>query len=247
MTHALDIPTTPGAFCETHSRWGHDVIIVKFDQNLSRLIYCTYIGGNGNDGIASLAIDDMDRVCIAGGTSSSDFPVTNDAYMKDLEGDSDAYVLILSSDGSALDYSTLFGGSADDWFWEMRLDSNGDPFCVGPTTSSDVPCTVDAYCSTFKGGMDMMVVRFDLETKNVTHSTYFGGTGDEGNWIAMDLDEDDNFYVVGSTSSMDLPTTKGSYRETTTGTFTSFVIKMKANLSDIEWGWNTVPYCRWAL
>jgi len=86
------------------------------------LIWATYLGGSGNgfegagDDALAIAVDAYGEPCVAGYTYSTDFPLakafqTTCKACNNGEGDHDAFVSILSADGSQLPYSTYLGGS----------------------------------------------------------------------------------------------------------------------------------------
>jgi uncharacterized protein (TIGR03437 family) len=59
------------------------------------------------------------------------------------------------------------------------------------------------------GGYNAYVTKLD-SSGNVVYSTYFGGSGNDVA-TAMTVDKAGNVYVTGNTSSLDFPTTKGTY------------------------------------
>jgi PKD repeat protein len=53
-----------------------DAFLLKLDAGAAHMLYSTRIGGSGSDSAAALALDPAGRACMAGDTSSADFPVT---------------------------------------------------------------------------------------------------------------------------------------------------------------------------
>ena len=106
--------------------------------------------------------------------------------------------------------STFLGGSNGDWGFGIALDSNGNVFVTGRTTSSDLPTTVGAYDRTFNGYYDVYVSKFNNNLTSLLASTFLGGSDwDEGRGIA--LDKNGNVFVTGFTYSINMPTTAGAY------------------------------------
>jgi hypothetical protein len=72
-------------------------------------------------------------------------------------------------------------------------------------------------------------------------STYFGGSGAEGNAagqeifgdLDMTIGGDSNIYVTGLTESADFPTTTGAYEEDYVGNLDLFILKFDADLSTL--------------
>ena len=90
---------------------------------------------------------------MAGRTASSDFPTTPGAYQSILGGDDDdVFVTCVSSNGASLRYSTLFGGTDREEVFSIALDTNGNAYIAGSTSSSNLPTTADADQPSFNGG-----------------------------------------------------------------------------------------------
>ena len=58
----------------------NSAFILKLSPEGDELEYSTYIGGNQNEYINALTLDSADNIYIGGSTSSSNFPVTANAY-----------------------------------------------------------------------------------------------------------------------------------------------------------------------
>jgi hypothetical protein len=71
---------------------------------------------------------------------------------------------------------------------------------------------------------DAFVAKFRPDGKTLVFSTYFGGMGnDTGQGIA--LDPSGNIWIIGSTSSYDLPVTPGAYESALSGETDAFAAK----------------------
>src|SRR5205823_10960946 len=85
----------------------------------------------------------------------------------------------------------------------LAVDSFGDAYVAGRTNSTDFP-THNALQPNLGGGADAFVTKVNIAGNALIYSNYFGGSGDEGANLA--LDAANNVYLVGSTTSTDLPT-----------------------------------------
>ena len=136
-------PTTPGAY-KTKPDGDNEnlVFLTKMKPDGSGLAYSTYIGpGNGN----AIALDSSGNAAIAGVTNASSFPQTADAIQPGVTlANNNAFVSKLSSDGSRLVYSTLMGTNDIDQANGIAVDSTGDAYVAGYTTSSGFPTTTGA-------------------------------------------------------------------------------------------------------
>lgn len=149
-TGSSDFPITPGAFqtVATDPTNG-DAFVTKLNPTGSALVYSTFIGSGGSNG---LALTSAGNVWITGATASATFPVTSDAFQPAEDGTStDGFVTELNATGSALIYSTYLGGSNTDYGTDVKLDSSGNVYITGETISADFPTTAGAFDRTFKG------------------------------------------------------------------------------------------------
>jgi hypothetical protein len=103
----------------------------------------------------------------------------------------------------ALAYSTYLGGNGSDDLFGIAVDTSGNAYVVGQTTSTNFP-TANAYSSTSNANGIAFVSKLNANGTALLYSTYLGGTGGEsGNGIA--LDPSGNVYVTGFTQSTDFP------------------------------------------
>jgi hypothetical protein len=122
ITDATDFPTTPGAF-QTRLQGQFDMWIAKLTPDLSRLVFSTYVGTSGSEGVdtSRIELDANGNIWFVLNTNSAGFPVTPDALQKTYGGGThDAVLVKLSADGSKILYSTYLGGSDDDFSRSMR-------------------------------------------------------------------------------------------------------------------------------
>jgi beta-propeller repeat-containing protein len=152
-----DFPISAGAFQKT-MHGGSDAFVTKFQLSGGGLFYSTFLGGNSGDGASSIAVDSLGRAYVAGGTSSTDFPVFN-PIQAHLAGAQDAFVTKLSATGNSLFFSTYLGGTAIDVANSIRLDSQGNVFVGGATDSTNFPTTPGAFSRTKKQNTDGWVAK----------------------------------------------------------------------------------------
>ncbi|MGZ3948664.1 MAG: DUF7948 domain-containing protein, partial [Flavisolibacter sp.] len=93
-----------------------DAVVLKFNPDLSTLLFSTYLGGNGNDAAYVIEVNPVDNnIYVAGGTESSDFPGSTAGTIGPANhGGIDGFVSIISNDGSTLIKSTYLGTNAID-------------------------------------------------------------------------------------------------------------------------------------
>jgi uncharacterized protein (TIGR03437 family) len=175
------------------------------------LSYSSYLGGSGNDTSTALAIDSGGNVYVTGATTSPDLPVQGSMGFGFAGGRvimSDAFVTKLDATGTAVLYSTYFGGTGDESAMGVAVDSTGNVYVTGATTSDDFP-TVRSFQPESGGGtevlrMDAFLVKLDATGSQFLYSTYLGGSGDDSG-RAVSVGAGGNPYVAGSTDSADFP------------------------------------------
>ena len=114
----------------------------------------------------------------------------------------------------SINFSTLMGGSGDDSAWGIAISPKGDPVIAGITSSTDFPISSDASQPAKSAGSDAFVIRFDRTDLRKFQSTYFGGSKDDSSGYDggnIKVDARGNIWIVGMTSSPDLPGAKTKY------------------------------------
>jgi len=125
-----------------------------------------------------------------------------------------------------LGYSSFLGGSSTDQGLGIAVDTAGNAYVTGVTSSANFPVSATALQPARTALTDAFVTKLD-PSGAVVYSTYLGGTGDDaGNAIAVDAAG--NAYVTGTTTSNDFPTV-GPFQATLRGGRDAFVAKLGAN------------------
>ncbi|GAB4315467.1 MAG: hypothetical protein Kow0019_15620 [Methanobacteriaceae archaeon] len=222
-TYSTDFPVTPGAY-QANNAGGYDAFISKINSTGTALLYSTYLGGTEYDYGTGIAIDNTGNAYITGGTDSTDFPVTPDAYQASNAGISDAFITKINSTGTTLLYSTYLGGTEYDYGTGIAIDNIGNAYITGGTDSTDFPVTPDAYQNTKAGENDAFITKINSTGTTLLYSTYLGGKqSDSGYDIA--IDNTGNAYITGTTNSTDFPVTPDAYQTTRAGGTDGFVAK----------------------
>lgn len=243
-TKSPDFPTTPGVF-QTKFVGVMKGFVTKLNNSGTNIVYSTFFGGfddyhNGGDGIV---VDHAGNAYVTGNTQSPSFPTTPSAFQTKFAGDySNAFILKLNGQGTALEYSTLLGGKRDSVGDAIAIDGLGNVYVSGFTNSRKFPTTQDAYQREYGGGlkrldlgdlfdfnehppMDVFVSVVSPGGDKLLYSTLLGGWADDlGYDIAIDVAG--NIYVTGTVESAKFPTTKGAFQLQAGGGGDSFVAKL---------------------
>jgi hypothetical protein len=131
-----------------------------------------------------------------------------------------------------LAYSTFLGGTDSDEGRDIAVDTSGNAYVTGYTTSADYPTTPGAFDTSFAS--DAFVTKLNASGSELAYSTFLGGAGFEtGFGIAVDTSG--NAYVTGYTNAPDYPTTPGAFDTTLTDGFDAFVTKLNASGSELAY------------
>jgi hypothetical protein len=199
FTASTDFPTASPE--QNFNAGSNDVFVAKINPAGNGLVYCTYIGGRGDDRALALAVDSTGQAYIAGSTNSTNFPMKNPLQSK-LAGAKNAFLAKLNAAGNTLLFSTYLGGSSSDAANGIALDSTGNIYLVGDTTSTNFPAT--AFQKSNHGSQDAFVAKLANDGSRIVYSTYLGGSSDE-HGAAIAVSAAGNAYITGSTWSTDLP------------------------------------------
>jgi hypothetical protein len=211
---------------------GIDTFAFKLNRTGTALVYSTYLGGSGTEYPFGMAVDSKGEAYEIGNTGSNNFPVTTGAFQTACPSCTNYPAVFLtkfSMAGNSLLYSTYLGGSGDNRAFGITLDSLGDAYLVGWTTSTNFPTTPGAYQTSNNASVNTAFVSeinpAGKGTLDLVYSTYLGGTNDDvGFGIA--LDSSNNIIATGYTYSLDFPTTSGAFQTSTTVNGAAWITKL---------------------
>ena len=215
---ANSVPVTAGAyqtkpptgFCNDQIRSGfcRHTYVTKLDPTGQKLIYSTFVSGSVRELPVSFAVDPQGNVYLAGGTNSSDYPITPGAYEAsflagpfpelNLGGPGPgpapmtAFVTKLNPAGNGLVYSTFLGGSGTDVITSIAVDANGNAYVAGPSSSPDFPglAGVPDHCT--GGGY---VTRLSADGSSLSNTQLIYG-GAAANTAAVGIDAAGNTWFA---------------------------------------------------
>lgn len=223
-------PSSVGAYQSTFqgAQGDVDIGISKFSEQGNRLIFSTFIGGNGADIPQSLIVDELDNLYILGVTGSDNFPMPNiSSYQNTFKGGqkpahqafnfdfgTDIFICKLNFDGQSIASSTYLGGTnndglnlniyknyGDDARGEIYFE-NGRVLIISNTLSTDIVLK-NSYMSTNQGAQDMLLASFDADLATMNWGTYFGGSDDDAGY-SVKCDSKNGVFIAGGTKSNDI-------------------------------------------
>ena len=192
------------------------------------------------------------------------FPATPGAFQTTYGGNYDIAILKYDSTGGQMLYASYLGGSSNETPHSLVVDSATKELIVLGTTSSDnFPTTSDVLDQGFNGGTelntfvisfpfgsDITLSRISQHGDELLHSTFLGGTANDGVNPAGPLvrnygddmrgdiitDKEGNVFISSVTSSADFPAANSFSPVYNGGETDAILVKVKADLSEILWG-----------
>jgi hypothetical protein len=216
---STDLPATGGLT----RGGGVDAFIAKVNP-AGALVYCTYLGGSGDDRGQAIAVDAQGNAYVAGATGSSNFPLVA-PLQTTLGGSRTAFVSKLNAAGTALVFSSYYGGNGADSANAIALDAAGAVYVAGGTTSTDFRL-LHAAQAAIGGKQDAFVFKLTGAGDTILYSTYLGGSADDSA-AGLAVDAAGRAYITGVTSSVNFPVVN-PYQSSLLGTQSAFVSKLGA-------------------
>ncbi len=223
-TYSSDFPVVSGAYDENHNG-GCDVFIAKLNPTGIGLEGSTLLGGSAGDYGYAIALDSAGYPYVTGNISSSNFPISVNAFADEFGGINDVFIARFNATLATLEYSTYLGGSNGEVAYGLAVDSAGCAYVAGCTESTDFPITSGAFDALYEGIPESFVVKLNSSGSGLEYSTFLGGS-DSDYCQAIALDSAGCAYVCGRTNSSNFPITSGSYDETYNWGWDTFVSKL---------------------
>jgi gliding motility-associated-like protein len=250
-------PKSGGTTTQNDVGYRTDVVIVKYSEDGSKILYSTFLGGNESEVPHSLIVNSKDELVIFGTTSSETFPTTNTSFDHTFNGGTflngppvtsniaffsgtDIFVTVLSENGDRLLGSTFVGGSENDGIHDFRaleIQNYGDEF------RGEV--YVDALDNIYVASISTSAnfpVQAAIQTKKSAYDAVvfklnkycnqllfstFIGGNNYDAAYGIRVDKSNAIYVCGVTLSKDFPISNQAFRKTMGGDTEGFILKIE--------------------
>lgn len=170
-TMSSNFSTTVGAF-DTTFAGGQEVFAAKVNASGAAIDWSTLLGTTADDFGTAVAMDANGQVAAAGKTGGASFPTVPGSYDTTFgTAATRGFVVRMASNGSAIDYGSFFGGTADNHALALYLAPSGSVLIGGQTGSSDFPMAPAAFQGAFAGGGAdgfLAVLELALQPVNLT-------------------------------------------------------------------------------
>ncbi len=214
-----------------------DAFVAKL-SSAGALTYGTYVGGSNDEHSSSIAVTAAGNIYIGGWTTSINFPVVS-ALQVSLAGGQDGFITELNTAGSALQFSSYWGGSggapgSPEQINGIALDSTGAIYLVGTTSSSNFPVSSGAFQGNYSGAIDAFLTKLAANGASVVYSTFLGGNGFD--WASAVVVDAARFaHVAGYTASPSFVSV-GALQAGFKGLYDAFIAKFNQAGNAISFG-----------
>lgn len=238
FAHSADLLTTEGAFQMDYaggSAFGNgDGFVAKFSNDGSELLYCTYLGGSGDDLVTDLQLDAGSSIVLCGTTDSPNF---FNATLFGVRGKQDGYIVRLAPDGATLLDATLIAGNDTEESLRLDLGNNGTVYFSGATYSTNFYTTdgaQDRVHAPAWGSRDGFFGLYAPGDTNLHYLSYFGSGSDEG-IFDLAVRNDGSVVITGVNGTL-LSATNGVFQpQPGFGPDDAFVGVLRPPHWDFEW------------
>lgn len=239
-TNSNNFPTTAGCF-RPNFGGQQDGIVAKFNNNLTTLVWSSYLGGSDLDAAYAMQLDEeQNYLFVTGGTKSSNFPTTSGAYQTGYNGGIDGFISKISTNGTTLYKSTYIGTSGYDQSFFIQLDKDDEVYVLGQTLGP-FPKTPGTYG---QNNSRQFITKMDNNLSTISVSTTFGTVGLYPNIspTAFLVDRCKNIYACGwgdnsgnfpnSSGTTGLPVSPNAHKSNTDGN-DFYIIVMKKDMQSL--------------
>ncbi|MBD2713487.1 gliding motility-associated C-terminal domain-containing protein [Microvirga sp. STR05] len=215
------------------------------------LVYSSYSGSSASNYGYTATYDAQGNLYAGGVVFGTGYPTTTGAYDVSFGGSQDYGIMkfnpTATTRAASRVYATYVGGASDDHPHSMVVDPAGNLVILGTTSSSDFPTTTGAYDRTFNSGADIVVSKLNPTGTQLLASTFFGGSGVDGQVTSsldnnyndtyrgdVTTDPQGNIYLATLTASTNFPAVNG-FQTTKSGASDAVVAKFNSGLTGLTW------------
>ncbi len=254
-TSSLDFPVSANAYDKIFTggapvtnvvnyTFGTDLFVARISADGSALLASTYLGQAGNDGVnprgtglvanygdelrGDVIADADGNVYLSSVTSSVNWVLPNGFSTTYRGGNTDGLVLKMNEGLSEILWGNFLGGIGTDASHTIQLDSEGNVYLAGGTTSADFPVTTGSYQTQHKGNAEGWIARISSDGTQLLQST-FTGTPQFDQVYFVDLNSSNEVFVYGQTGGS-FSVTAGVYHNPNSG---QFLQKFSTDLSTL--------------
>ena len=220
-TNSNNISTSANAIQNT-LQGTQDALLLKLNNNLTQMLYCTYLGGSLEDCGNAIYVQSNNRICLGGGTNSLNFPVTANTFQQNYQGGiSDGYLAYIDIDNLINNSISYFGTNDFDQVYFVQQDFYGRIYGYGQT-SGIMPVVNNVYAVPNSG---QFICCFNSNLSSLLFNSLIGnGAGINISPGAFLVDNCNRIYISGwggnlipNSLMQNMPLTTDAIKSTTDG------------------------------
>ncbi len=198
-TNSTNFPTV-SAFAGAYGGGLQDGVIFKLNNNLTNMLWSTYVGGSGDDACYVLTFNSTQTaVYVAGGTNSTNFPVGGGGWQTTYQGDSaDGFILRFQNVAPYnVTRGTFVGTAGFDQVYGIQTDNSNNVYLMGQSNGGLFPVTAGVYTNP---NSTQFVMKMDQNlTADLISTVYGSGNSTQTNIspVAFLVDTCENIYISG--------------------------------------------------
>lgn len=220
-----------------------DAVVLKFNSNLSSVVWSSYLGGSENDAGYSLIVTDSLFTYVTGGTYSTDFPTQTGCYNTTYNGGkADGYIVKINPAGNSILKGTYLGTSDYDQSYFIAKEKNSNHVYVYGQSLGSMLVTGGVYSNP---GSHQFITRLDGQLNNVNMGTVIGSGFNKIDISpsAFSVDNCGNIYlsgwggnIIGGAPTTNMATTSGAFQVNTANGFDFYLMVLSANATSLLYG-----------
>ena len=190
---------TPGTWQDTKVNANNttDAFLTKLDRN-GNILWSSYYGGQENEYGDALHIDDNGFIYLGGPTNTISGITTSGTWQNNNGGNYDGFLTKFDANGLRL-WGTYYGGNGNDDIYGIDVNTNGDIFITGTTSSASNIATANAHQETLGGNKDAYVAQLSPQGQRIWAS-YLGGNADESCY-GISVFQNAQIFISGAAAS----------------------------------------------
>ena len=243
----FQVSVPENTFNDTYGGGVTDAVVIKMSDDLTRMIWGGYLGGSDLDASYSIKLDQQNSVFVAGGTTSTDFPMPPGGINETYNDEIDGWVINVDPTGTSIVSGTFLGTDRYDQVYFLDIDANDDIYALGQTLGN-YPVTPGVY--TVDKSMQF-IHKLDHSLSQTLYSTVFGSGKGVPNMspTAFLVNECNSLYISGwgaefatfqtppylGLNIRDMPTSPNAFRTSTEGT-DFYLIVLSEDATEFQYG-----------
>lgn len=214
-----------------------DGLVAKIDPSLTTLGFSTYLGGENDDAMTTLAITSNGSVYVGGVTQSNILPLAGPAYQGVRQGGLDGYIAHLNAAGNNLNGATYLGTQGSEVLHYLTLTRERDVYAL---MSGDSMRSLSVPAGKFgTAGSFQAVYKLNPQLTTLQYSTPIGSGSSDPDFkpTAFSVDGCRNIYIGAiAYPQHSLPTSADAFRAISSNSSDMYMLALGGDAANLAFG-----------